>query len=353
MGNKVFSSYHRPSASTSCSGDLAAAASMDRWTGVVHVPLSRGGPLFRVAASLVLLPAKTLAVPRANAILFTGDRVRGTGDPVIERLSDAAHIAGVLAGKLCGETNAWVVDAACFAGPFAVYRELVPSVDAAGDPKGYDPTGFPAAAGVANILAHSVAEIQNKFLGCSSKDSTVNQHPAASLSSYCPPRTIILGFSKGGVVANQLVTELSCWASESMKNFVDVSQPNPSHSSLNLLVPTSASDVLSSISEFHYVDVGLNCAGAYITDQAVIKKIGDYVLHTGQNLRFVLHGTPRQWSDPNRSWIRKEKDIMLQLLRDEAKRCDARLLLSEKMYFEGRPHSLLMHFEILEAMDIS
>ena len=62
MGNKVFSSYHRPSAPTSGSGDLAAAASMDRWTGVVHVPLSRGGPLFRVAASLVLSPAKTLAV---------------------------------------------------------------------------------------------------------------------------------------------------------------------------------------------------------------------------------------------------------------------------------------------------
>lgn len=58
--NKVFSSHHRPSCSTS--GDLAAAASMDRWTGVVHVPLSCGGPLFRVAASLVLSPAKTLAV---------------------------------------------------------------------------------------------------------------------------------------------------------------------------------------------------------------------------------------------------------------------------------------------------
>lgn len=98
-------------------------------------------------------------VPRVNAILFTGDRVRGTGDPVIERLSDAAHLAGVLAGKLPGEANAWVVDAACFAGPFAVYRELVPTVDAAGDPKGYDPTGFPAAAGVANILARSIGEV--------------------------------------------------------------------------------------------------------------------------------------------------------------------------------------------------
>ncbi|CAN6232706.1 unnamed protein product [Urochloa humidicola] len=161
---------------------------MDRWTGVVRVPLSRGGPLFRVAASLALSPAKTLAVPRANAILFTGDRVPGTGDPAIERLSDAAHIAGILAGKLCGETNAWVVDAACFAGPFAVYGELFPSVNAAGDPKGYDPSGFPAAAGVANILAQGIAEIQNKFLGCSAKDSAVNQQPAASLSSHCPPK---------------------------------------------------------------------------------------------------------------------------------------------------------------------
>jgi hypothetical protein len=78
---------------------------------------------------------------------------------VIERLSDAAHIAGVLAGKLCGDTNAWVVDAACFAGPFAVYRELVPSVDSAGDPNGHNPTGFPAAAGVTNILAHGIAEV--------------------------------------------------------------------------------------------------------------------------------------------------------------------------------------------------
>ena len=190
-------------------------------------------------------------------------------------------------------------------------------------------------------------------MGFSEKDSAVNQHPSASLPSYSPPRTIILGFSKGGVVVNQLVTELSRWASGSMKNSVDVSRPNPSHLTQNLLVPTSSSDVLSSISEFHYVDVGLNCAGAYITDHAVIKRICDYVVHAGKNLRFVLHGTPRQWSDPSRSWIRKEKDIMLQVLRDEAQRSELRLVSSEKLYFEGKPRSLLMHFEILEAMDIS
>jgi hypothetical protein len=40
---------------------------MDRWTGVLYVPLSRGGPLFRVAASLLLSPAKTLAVRPKNS----------------------------------------------------------------------------------------------------------------------------------------------------------------------------------------------------------------------------------------------------------------------------------------------
>ena len=44
---------------------------------------------------------------------------------------------------------------------------------------------------------------------------------------------------------------------------------------------------------------------------------------------------------------------MLQVLRDEAQRSELRLVSSEKLYFEGRPRSLLMHFEILEAMDIS
>lgn len=326
---------------------------MERWTGVLHVPLSQGGPLFRVAASLILTPSKSLAVPRANSILFTGDRVRGTGEPTIERLSDAAYLAGLLAGKLAGEANTWVVDAASFAGQFAVYRELVPSVDAVGDPERYDPTDLPAATGVANILSHCVGEIQNMIRRGSLKDSENNQEPSASLLSHSPPKTIILGFSKGGVVVNQLVTELSCWASKSTNGLVDVSQRNPALLVLNLLVPATASDVLSTISEFHYLDVGLNCAGAYITNLAVIKGIGNYVSQITDNLRFALHGTPRQWSDPNRPWILTEKDTMLQLLQDEAKNCEGRLLLSEKKYFDGRPLSLLMHFEILEVMDVA
>uniref|UniRef100_A0A0D3F8D4 Uncharacterized protein n=1 Tax=Oryza barthii TaxID=65489 RepID=A0A0D3F8D4_9ORYZ len=358
MGYKAFSS-RSPAPPRTNSGERGLAAGsggggggMDRWTGVLNVPLSRGGPPFRVAASLVLTPAKTLAVPCANAILFTGDRIRGSGDPAIERLSDAAYLARLLAGKLTGEANAWVVDAACFAGSFAVYRDLVPSVDAVGDPERYDPTGFPAAAGVTIILGHCVREIQSMVTKATMKGSSGNQSPTTSLLKYCPPKTVILGFSKGGVVVNQLVTELACLASESAKISDDVSGSSPPLLTRNLLVPISATEFLSSVSEFHYVDVGLNHAGAYITDHAVIKEIANYLMHTSKNLCFVLHGTPRQWSDPNRSWIQMEKEVMLRLLQDEAQRCEGRLVLSQKRYFDGKPRSLLMHFEILEVMDI-
>uniref|UniRef100_A0A0E0NIM6 DUF676 domain-containing protein n=1 Tax=Oryza rufipogon TaxID=4529 RepID=A0A0E0NIM6_ORYRU len=346
MGYKVFSS-RSPAPPRTNSGERGLAAGsggggggMDRWTGVLNVPLSRGGPPFRVAASLVLTPAKTLAVPCANAILFTGDRVRGSGDPAIERLSDAAYLARLLAGKLTGEANAWVVDAACFAGSFAVYRDLVPSVDAVGDPE----RNF--------ALTFFFVNIQSMVTKATMKGSSGNQSPTTSLLKYCPPKTVILGFSKGGVVVNQLVTELACLASESAKISDDVSGSSPPLLTRNLLVPISATEFLSSASEFHYVDVGLNHAGAYITDHAVIKEIANYLMHTSKNLCFVLHGTPRQWSDPNRSWIQMEKEVMLRLLQDEAQRCEGRLVLSQKRYFDGKPRSLLMHFEILEVMDI-
>ncbi|KAM0885042.1 hypothetical protein ACQ4PT_030597 [Festuca glaucescens] len=161
-----------------------------------------------------------------------------------------------------------------------------------------------------------------------------------------------MGFSEGGVVVNQLNEELSYWDSKSSKGSVDVSQGGTALLTHSLLVPATASDVLSSISEFHYVDVSLNCAGAYITDHDVIKGVANYVCHTSNSLCFALHGTPRQWSDPNRPWIQAERDRMLQLLNEEAKRCKGRLLLAEKKYFDGRPRSLLMHFAILEVMDM-
>lgn len=105
-----------------------------------------------------LIPSH-LQVPSVNAIFFNGDRVDRTGNPVIERLSDPQHIAQVLVSKLGTTANAWVIGASSFAGPFAVYKDLVPSVDRFGDPKCYDPSGFPALTSTAAILAKVAHEV--------------------------------------------------------------------------------------------------------------------------------------------------------------------------------------------------
>lgn len=157
------------------------------------------------------------------------------------------------------------------------------------------------------------------------------------------PKTIILGFSKGGTVVNQLVTEFA-----HLKASPQIFDRRQDH-----LYPISEDDLLFSISEFHYVDVGLNSAGAYLTDRTVIKKVAELLLVHNASVRFVLHGTPRQWFDRHRPWIRKEKDIMLQLLKDEAHRCEGKLQATERFYFANNLPSLQMHFEIIQVMDLS
>lgn len=90
------------------------------------------------------------------------------------------------------------------------------------------------------------------------------------------------------------------------------------------------------------MDVGLNSRGAYITDEDTIERVS-------RGIRFVIHGTPRQWCDPNRPWIRAEKDTMLGLLRARSEKLE----VFEKTYFAGEAPDLQMHFEIIEKMDLS
>lgn len=166
---------------------------------------------------------------------------------------------------------------------------------------------------------------------------------ATTLLSAPFPKTIILGFSKGGTVVNQLVTEYAEL----------ISSPQSFDKKQVHMYPISKEDLLLSISEFHYIDVGLNCAGAYLTDLSVIKEIAQFLLLNNASIRFVLHGTPRQWSDHHRPWIHREKDTLLQMLKDETHRCEGKLQVEERFYFVNMKPSLQMHFEIIQVMDIT
>ncbi|KAJ3680576.1 hypothetical protein LUZ60_016854 [Juncus effusus] len=312
---------------------------MDRWTGLIDAPLSSGGPPFKIAASLLLSPSKTLSVPDINAIFFRGDRVERTGDPVIEKLSNSENLLEIIISKLGGNRliNAWVVEPPTYNNNFAVYKEMVPGINSFGDPKEYIPIGFPASSCLVKIISNCLNQIQNRLCKNISKENIPSISPTFSV-----PKTVILGFSKGGTVINQLVSELAF--------FVPVSHTS---SNQNYIFPVSYEDFLYSISEFHYIDVGLNCAGAYITDKNIFKNIVNYLLDKEKYISFFMHGTPRQWNDLNRPWIKKEKDKTVNLLQEEGFRSEGKLKVFERFYFGDERPSLCMHFEIIDVMDLT
>lgn len=99
-------------------------------------------------------------MPSANAIFFHGDRVRETGNiHVIERLYDLQKVAEIIVSKFGNSVNAWVVEASVYNGPFAVYKDFVPSVNRWGEPKSYSPIGFPASSSIVSLLSSFLQEV--------------------------------------------------------------------------------------------------------------------------------------------------------------------------------------------------
>ncbi|XP_031093121.1 uncharacterized protein LOC115997667 [Ipomoea triloba] len=328
---------------------------MDRWSGILKVPLytRTGTTYYRVAASLRFSPStNNFTVPVANAIFFNGDRVEGTGNPVIERLSDLQRVAEILVSKFGNSINAWVVEAPVFNGPFGVYSDFIPSVNEYGEPKVYDAMEFPASSSIILLLWNCLKEAKNATAG-KRKEPFVGE---ASTSYSHKPRTILLGFSKGGTVLNQLVTEL---AFSPVPPSEDKDQANKNATSgvstqqQDEITPTTKESFLNSIAEFHYVDVGLNTEGAYLTNKDTIDKISDRLRQGAPGIRFFLHGTPRQWNDGRRSWIRREKDELLRLLKGAAHKNMGKLYIRERIYFGNLPPDLQMHFEIIEHLDFT
>ncbi|XP_050203795.1 uncharacterized protein LOC126653860 [Mercurialis annua] len=321
---------------------------MEHWRSILKVPVDPSSShCCRVAVSLCLSPnSKSLAVPSANAIFFSGDRVEGTNNPVIERLSDPQRIADVLVSKFGASVNAWVIEASIFNGLFAVYRDFIPSVNRWGEPKSYCPAGFPASASTVSLLSNCLKEAKKAI-------STEEKKPLSTgaSSSYYEPKTYVLGFSKGGTVLNQLVAELS--VSEIKSNTQEHHKSREYSEEAVQIIPCSKDDLLNSITEIHYVDVGLNSAGAYITDQNVLEGISKRLTRGVSGIRFIIHGTPRQWCDSKRVLIRKEKDQLRNLLESEAQKSGGKLKVCERYYFADSPSNLQMHFEIIENIDVT
>ena len=95
-------------------------------------------------------------VPVANAIFFCGE---GTGNPVIERLSNLEKLSEIVVSKFGSLINAWVIEASVCNGHFAVYKDFILSMNQYGEPRSYDPMGFPASTSTVSLLSNCLEEV--------------------------------------------------------------------------------------------------------------------------------------------------------------------------------------------------
>lgn len=341
-------------------------------------------------------------------MFYVGDQVKGTDNSEIERLSQPKNIASILVSKLGPCVNAWIIEPSHYKSSFACYENLLPSLTASGEPRGYNPQGLPAARSTLSLLQHCLQQVSTRLSieslpsprerAAAGKQPAERTNGAAFLNGHgfatslvgglsprskkCP-QTSIFGFSKGGVVLNQLLAELThledqleetkvnkqwlnrngskreCSAKASSKfleggggiragDGLDETRSAP-------LMPTTVEEFLRGIVEVHYVDVGLNCRGAYQTDAHVLEGLATASRARENGLLVALHGTPRQWKDLGRRWVEEEKNKCRDRLLDTISRHgpQAKLRVSDTMYFHNRKANLQMHFEIIEALIVS
>lgn len=249
--------------------------------------------------------------------------------------------SGILQVPMCHNNGAnYNVAASLCLTPSKTLQDFIPSINEWGEPSSYNPSGFPASSSVVQLISNCLIKVKNE-IGEHQKD--MMEAKLTATESTCP-KTIILGFSKGGIVLNQLVTELASTIN---------TKENLPNISANQVIPFSKESFLDSITEVHFVDVGLNSPGAYLTNKETIKKLATRAEHKASSIQFIIHGTPRQWNDKSRPWIRDEKDTLVRLLEAESRASHGKLSVCNRLYFGNRNPDLQMHFEIIDALDIS
>lgn len=362
--------------SPSSSVSLGSSEKMvERWEGIVRAWCSGfKGPTRVMASLLICAHTGTLKKPTSNAVLFMGDCVRGSGNPTVDRLSRLETMAHILVSKLGDPlVNAWVVEASSFNGPFACYEAFLPSMSPYGEPLCYDPHNLPASRAIISLLHNCLVEVNKELVhpginDCESSgdERKENQEEHGEETIGRIPKTLLFGFSKGGVVLNQFLSEIAFVEKHSMNvvenlhssaQGVEIVQKQKAQSTTSYhadkIWPATICELLKSIVAIHYIDVGLNCPGAYQTDASVLENVVKAAASSSSGLHLGFHGTPRQWNDKNRPWIASEKDHCIKTLQMIAKRLDSgKIQITEKLYFEQRRPSLQMHFEILECLKL-
>ena len=134
---------------------------------------------------------------------------------------------------------------------------------------------------------------------------------------------VLVGFSRGYVVLNQMVHELD----HVLHNH------HPEGDAVKGLDDYS---FLKLVKEIYWLDSGHNGeCGAWMTREKDVKALASL------GAELYIHVTPQQVSDPLRVWIREEHTIFL----EELKKLGAKVY--DKLHFSDQPRCLENHFKVL------
>ena len=168
--------------------------------------------------------------------------------------------------------------------------------------------GIPIHKAAQKSWQHLQALLHNGFL------SLLNMSTDADLEQMCAAPVCLIGFSKGCVVLNQLLYDLS-ELDENDKVF----------------------DFVKKVNKMIWLDGGHSgSSNTWLTNAALLRRPAALGVH------FECHVTPYQINDQQRPWIGKEYLVFIENLRS------ANVSLTEKIHFENKMASLTNHFNILK-----
>lgn len=132
---------------------------------------------------------------------------------------------------------------------------------------------------------------------------------ALETGEQLPQRLVLAGFSKGAAVLNSLMRE-------------------------------PEAEWWSRVESVHFLDAGLTVPGVFPLSEADLQRLRDAA---AENIRIWLHCSPRQIQDASRPFVAEEHDAF-------ERRCQAvGLSVDRRVYAEGRPVSLNMHFDVVRC----
>lgn len=264
-------------------------------------------------------------------MVFHGDDCSKTNYSSVQYLSKPQTIANKIASKLV-HADILVAHAKRYVGPFAVYESFISSLSSTGEPECYSGRDFSALSSLSCLLKEVMSKVESER-NVSFSDSNSFEFISKPSQTFSGP-LLLFGFSKGGVVLNQILAEISC-----------------------LLEPSCTQNLSSSIfelvkqfKEIHFVDVGLNTLGAYLTDRKTLERLTKFMDVFDQSLDIYVHGTPKQWKDSSRPWIEEEKDIFVSTLQELTE--GQNFHVYEKFYFQNLEGNLQLHFQIFDELDL-